>query len=100
MMNLPPNVVRSKEFLDAGKRRLAGDAVREATSSDVTDLRKENDQLKAELAETILHERVLPPLNELERAIGQWVEHYNNKRYHVSSIYNIARDEIGCRQIE
>ena len=49
----------SKEFLDAGKRRLSGDTVREATSSEVTDLRKENDQLKAELAETILRERVL-----------------------------------------
>ena len=37
----------SKDFLDAGKKRLQGDTVREATSSEVVDLKKENDQLKA-----------------------------------------------------
>ena len=31
----------SKEFLKAGKKRLAGDAVREATSDEVKDLRAE-----------------------------------------------------------
>ena len=36
----------SKEFLEAGKQRLAGDIKREATSTEVTDLKKENDQLK------------------------------------------------------
>ena len=36
----------SKEFLEAGKRRLAGDTARAATSSEVTDLRREARQLK------------------------------------------------------
>ena len=36
----------SKEFLEAGKKRLTGDTVREANSGEVSDLRKENDQLK------------------------------------------------------
>ena len=36
----------SKEFLEAGKRRLVGDTTREATSTDVTDLRQENSRLK------------------------------------------------------
>ncbi len=36
----------SKDFLEAGKRRLAGDIVREANSDEVTDLRKENTNLK------------------------------------------------------
>lgn len=49
----------SKEFLEAGKRRLAGDTAREATSTEVVELRKQNELLKAELAETILRERVL-----------------------------------------
>jgi len=31
----------SKDFLEAGKQRLAGDTKREATSTEVTDLRKE-----------------------------------------------------------
>ena len=34
----------SKEFLEAGKKRLLGDTVREATSHEVSDLHKENDQ--------------------------------------------------------
>ena len=36
----------SKEFLEAGKKRLLGDTQREANSSEVADLRKENARLK------------------------------------------------------
>ncbi len=36
----------SKEFLEAGKQRLQGNTKREATSSEVVDLREENTQLK------------------------------------------------------
>jgi len=49
----------SKEFLETGKKRLQGDTVREATSSEVGDLKKENDQLKALVAELSLKNRVL-----------------------------------------
>ena len=49
----------SKEFLEAGKQRLAGDTKREATSDEVTGLRKENDQLKQLLAELMLKNNVL-----------------------------------------
>ncbi len=49
----------SKEFLEAGKKRLQGDTKREATSSEVIDLRKENDQLKQLVAELSLTNRVL-----------------------------------------
>jgi transposase len=49
----------SKDFLEAGKRRLLGDTVREATSTDVSDLRQENDQLKQLVAEMSLQVRVL-----------------------------------------
>ena len=45
----------SKDFLEAGKKRLAGDTKREATSSEVTELR----EMKELLAETMLHNRVL-----------------------------------------
>lgn len=48
----------SKEFLEAGKRRLAGDTVREATSSEVNDLRGENDILKQVVAELMLKNRM------------------------------------------
>ena len=40
----------SKEFLEAGRKRLAGDTKREATSSEVTELRQENEQLKQAVA--------------------------------------------------
>jgi len=49
----------SKDFLEAGKKRLAGDTTREATSSDVGDLRSENDQLKQLVAELSLKNRFL-----------------------------------------
>jgi len=44
----------SKEFMEAGKRRLNGDITREATRDEVTNLKKENDELKRELANLYL----------------------------------------------
>ena len=49
----------SKDFLEAGKKRLQGDTSREATSSEVSDLRSENEQLKQLVAELSLKNRVL-----------------------------------------
>jgi transposase-like protein len=50
---LAPNLYYrwSKEFLEAGKKRLVGDTTREATSTEVTDLRKENARLKQVVTE-------------------------------------------------
>lgn len=57
----------SKMFLQAGKRRLNGDTIREANSDEVGELRKENDQLKQLVAELSLKNRVLKKsLNGLE----------------------------------
>ncbi len=49
----------SKEFLEAGKQRLAGDAVRAATSDEVKDLRREAKDLKEVVAEQTLEIRLL-----------------------------------------
>jgi transposase len=49
----------SKEFLEAGKARLTGDTKRQATSSEVAELRQENEQLKQVVAELLLNNRVL-----------------------------------------
>ena len=49
----------SKEFLEAGKKRLQGDTAREATSNEVTELRSENEQLKQLFAELSLQHRLL-----------------------------------------
>jgi len=49
----------SKDFLEAGKKRLNGDIVREANSSEVKDLRDENLQLKQLVAEVVVENRML-----------------------------------------
>ena len=49
----------SKAFLEAGKQRLRGDTVREAGSDEVSELRKENEQLKQLVGEISLKNRVL-----------------------------------------
>ena len=49
----------SKEFLEAGKKRLSGDTAREATSDEVRSLRRETRDLKEALAETLLENRLL-----------------------------------------
>jgi len=58
---LAPNLYYrwSKEFLEAGKKRLVGDTTREATSTEVVELRKENGRLKQLVAETVLENRLL-----------------------------------------
>jgi len=49
----------SKEFLEAGKRRLAGDTARAATSDEVKALRQEASALKEVVAEQTLELRLL-----------------------------------------
>ena len=44
----------SKDFLEAGKRRLGGDTVREANSDEVVELKQENKDLKQAVAELYL----------------------------------------------
>ena len=51
--------VWSKEFLEAGKRRLAGDTARAATRDEVKDLRRESTALKEVVAEQALELRLL-----------------------------------------
>lgn len=49
----------SKDFLEAGKQRLVGDTHREADSQEVNEMRVENEQLEAVVAELMLKNRVL-----------------------------------------
>ena len=49
----------SKEFLEAGKRRLAGDTARAATTDEVKDLCSETTTLKEVVAEQALEIRLL-----------------------------------------
>ena len=60
-VRLAPNLYDrwSKEFLEAGKKRLVGDTSREATAPEVSDLRKENSRRKQLVAEIVLENRLL-----------------------------------------
>ena len=49
----------SKEFMEAGKRRLAGDTARAATTDEVKDLRREARDLKECVADLTLENRLL-----------------------------------------
>ena len=49
----------SKDFLEAGKKRLSGDTSREANTDEVKELRSQARQLKEVLAEQILENRLL-----------------------------------------
>ena len=54
----------SKAFLEAGKRQLNGDTIREAGSDEVKELRLENDALKMLVAELTLRNRALKKISE------------------------------------
>lgn len=49
----------SKEFLEAGKQRLSGNVTRQADSSEVKEMRQENEQMKLLIAELSLKNRIL-----------------------------------------
>ena len=49
----------SKEFLEAGKKRLVGDTARAATSDEVKELRREASALKEVVADLTLENRLL-----------------------------------------
>ena len=56
----------SKEFLEAGKQRLAGNSKRQATSDEATDLRKENSQVRH-----IHYLNTMPPFSRTRCGGGQ-----------------------------
>ena len=45
--------------MEAGKRRLSGDIIREANSDEVTELKRQNDELKKELANLYMEKQGL-----------------------------------------
>src|SRR3984893_6612580 len=49
----------SKDFLEAGKKRLAGDTAREATSDEVKEIQTQARQLKELVAELMIENRLL-----------------------------------------
>lgn len=86
--------VWSKEFMEAGKRRLAGDTARAATSGEVQDLRREARALKEVVADLTLENRLARPsargfygiLNSLRQRIRSHEQAHGQDGYpHVQS---------------
>ena len=48
-----------KDFMESGKKRLDGDTMREANTTEVQSLKNENAQLKEAVAELLLQNRIL-----------------------------------------
>ena len=57
----------NKEFIEAGKARLDGDIVREATSDEVKELRQENIRLEEALADLVVRYDVVKNLKLIEQ---------------------------------
>jgi Transposase and inactivated derivatives len=69
---ISPNVYYtwSKEFMEAGKHRLEGNTLREANTSEVQQLKKENSQLKELVAEISLENKIIKKsIDGLEREL-------------------------------
>ena len=49
----------SKDFMESGRKRLAGDTLREANTTEVQSLKRENAQLKEMVAELLLQHHIL-----------------------------------------
>jgi transposase-like protein len=49
----------SKDFMEAGKKRLSGDTERNATTDEVNHLKRQNDDLKKAIADLYLHNESL-----------------------------------------
>ena len=64
----------SKDFLEAGKKRLAGDTARAATSDEVNDLRREAMALKEVVADLTLENRVL------KKSVGRTANEISGRR--------------------
>src|SRR5207342_2118672 len=94
----------SKDFLEAGKKRLAGDTARAATSDEVNDLRREAMALKEVVADLTLENRVLKKsvtgmgrtANEISGRRAAWLDkqdmpHIRGAPYHPMTQGKIER---------
>jgi transposase len=91
----------SNAFLEAGKRQLNGDTIREAGSDEVKELRTENDALKMLVAELTLRNRTLkktcriwnpnPSIHEIH-SVGEDGDHPDGRRVHPECQTDVERD--------
>ena len=87
----------SKDFMEAGKKRLAGDTQREARSDEVVEMRREMRDLKEVVSDLTLENRVLLENyflpGDLEAQVDAFVGHYNHQRHH-ESLKNLTPADV------
>ena len=94
----------TKEFMEAGKERLARDMLRDATRQEIQALRRENGELKQLVGDLSLegyHQTLKRDVNQvphelpsdLEAAIVAFVSYYNYRRYH-KALGNVTPSDV------
>ncbi|MBK9224548.1 MAG: IS3 family transposase [Flavobacterium sp.] len=88
----------NKEFLEAGKKRLSGDTVREATSDEVAELRKENQRLKEMVADLVLRYDIVKKLVHagLTLKVRRYMRLTVSEKQEI--IHMVTRSEIGVNR--
>ena len=74
---------RNKDFLEAGKKQLAGDAIRDATRNEFKDLRSENQEFKEVVAEITLKNRVLETKSDGSWRGGRFVRRTGSEKMEI-----------------
>jgi transposase-like protein len=84
-------------FMEAGKRRLAGETLRATSTGEVTTLRQKTCELTIIVTEQTLKNRIRPDNHffptDLEAQIEAIVDHYKHQRYH-ESINNLTPADV------
>ena len=87
----------SKDFLEAGKKRLAGDTARAATSDEVKDLRREASALKEVVAELTLENRLLKKSMTADGRSNRGKRLRGGRRMRYPACEKLEIIQLGCR---
>ena len=84
----------TKDFMEAGKKRLNGDTLREANTSEVNELKSENQSLKELVAELSLEKKILKKKLEVRGLKKKKHMHYTqNEKYEIIRL--VEQSELG-----
>ncbi|WP_397259307.1 IS3 family transposase [Paenimyroides viscosum] len=88
----------NKEFLEAGKKRLSGDVTREATSDEVTELKKENARLKEMVADLVLRYDIVKKSGHdgLADSLKRYMRLTATEKHEI--IQQVTRSELGVKR--
>jgi transposase-like protein len=86
----------SKDFMEAGKKRLNGDTVREATSTEVQQLRSDNEQLKQLFADVIMDNRNQKKSEGFGIKLERYMKYTPEEKYEIIRI--VEESDLGVKR--